>query len=138
MKNYFTRLLLRRRYEKFTQPVAKRRSLTISAAKTDINNKFYDIISLSFLSEPCTFFVIFPSSRAAENIFAEEVTTKDVRRNTEFMWEGKPKRKISEKRNRKEMKHVRSFVEVITTKKMDRNITWEFKLKWNIFLNFHG
>lgn len=69
--------------------------------KTDINNKFYDIISLSSLSEPCTFFVIFPSSRAAENVFTEEVTTKDVRRNTEFMWEsqkGKSLRSGTEKK----------------------------------------
>lgn len=78
MKIYFTRLLLRW-YERNSLSQSPKDVLWPSPPqKTDINNKFYDLISLS---EPCTFFVIFPSSRAAENVFAKGVITKDVRRN---------------------------------------------------------
>lgn len=100
MKIYFARLLIDGRYEKFTQPVAERRSLTISTTKTDINNKFYDIISLS---ESCTFFVIFPSSRCCRKCFRRRSRNKRcssqhriyVRRKTE---KGKSLRSGTEKK----------------------------------------
>lgn len=97
MKIYFTRLLLRW-YERNSLSQSPKDVLWPSPPqKIDINNKFYDLISLS---EPCTFFVIFPSSRAAENVFAKEVITKDVRRNRIYVRK-KNQKKIFEKRNRK-------------------------------------